>query len=119
MFILILVVVGFICSATASILSHFDFDKEIVYFFYTFSTISIIAAVVFNGFDQHETIERLREENTYLENRLQSEKADNLKLQKQLDLDPEKRDNRIKILKDSVKLLKLEAELKSLKAAQK
>lgn len=119
MLVSILVVVGFICSATAFILSHFNFGKEIVNFFYIFSTISIIAAVVFNAFDQYQTIERLREENTYLENRLQSEKADNLKLQKQLDLDPEKRDNRIKILKDSVKLLKLEAELKSLKAAQK
>lgn len=64
----------------------------------------------------NETIEALKEERTYLQNRLEAEKGDNLKLQKQLDLDPDKRENYIKILKDSVKILDLEARLKALKA---
>ena len=63
-----------------------------------------------------ETIKTLKEEYTYLQNRLEAEKGDNLKLQKQLDLDPDKRENYLKILKDSVKLLELEARLKALKA---
>jgi len=119
MLILILLTGVFILATIAFAILYFDLGKENVIFFCFFSAIFIVAAAVFSAFDQHETVERLREEKTYLENRLQSEKSDNVKLQKQLDLDPEKRENHIKILKDSVKLLKLEAEFKSLKAAQK